>query len=622
MRNLKSLLLTAALAALAACSGGSDDSLTGPPGGGGPGGPPPEVATLALLTSSPQLPSDGTATATITALVRDANNNVMENVPVVFQASSGSLSVSQPAVTDANGTLTAVLSTAGNPANRTITVSGTAGDTQSSVSVNVIGSTLTLNCPPSLPLNDTGPCTVVLQNAAGTGIANTEVSVASATGNGLSATTLTTNSSGGASFNVTATASGIDTITVSGLGLEATAPVAVSADVFAFTEPAAGTEVPLGQAVQVTVNWQTGGVPVANGQQVMFSTTRGTLSASSAATAGGSATVTVSSTNAGPAVITATNAAGTSTQLAVEFVATAAATLELQAAPFTVPTNGQSALTAVVRDADGNLVKNKTVVFQLTDVTGGSLSVGQAITNSQGRAQSFYNASSTTSASNGVQITAQVQDAPGATDTVALTVAQRELFISIGTGNEIDEPNTAQYRKEWVVQVTDSQGVGVSGANLSLSVHSVRYWEGTRIYLDPVWVTRPGIEANPLEGCPDEDGNRNGILDPGEDQNGNGRIEAGNIATASAQGGGNMVTTNSSGFAIVDLFYPQEYAYWLEVTLEAQAAVQGTEYSARSTFVLPGSAQDFSNEDIAPPGVVSPFGTDGLCGTPPPPDGP
>src|SRR5690606_38794683 len=319
MRKLKSLLLTAALAALAACSGGSDDSLTGPPSAG-PNGPPPAVATLALPTSSPQLPSDGTATATITALVRDANNNVMENVPIVFQSSSGSLSVSQPAVTDANGTLTAVLSTAGNPANRTITVSGTAGDAQSSVSVNVIGSTLTVNCPPSLPLNDIGPCSVVLQNAAGTGIANTEVSVASATGNTLSATTLTTNGSGGASFDVTASASGADTITVSSLGLEATAPISVSADVFAFTSPAAGTEVPLGQNVQVTVNWQTGGVAAGDGSQVMFSTTRGTLSASSAATAGGSATVTVSSTNAGPAVITATNAAGTSTQLAVEFV--------------------------------------------------------------------------------------------------------------------------------------------------------------------------------------------------------------------------------------------------------------------------------------------------------------
>ena len=106
-----------------------------------------------------------------------------------------------------------------------------------------------------------------------------------------------------------------------------------------------------------------------------------------------------------------------------------------------------------------------------------------------------------------------------------------------------------------------------------------------------------------------------------EDFNGNGRIEAGNIATVSAQGGGNMVTTNSSGFALVDLFYPQEYAYWLEVTLEAQAAVQGTEYSARSTFVLPGSAQDFSNEDVAPPGLYSPFGTDGACATPPPPEG-
>ncbi len=625
MRTLRMLLTTAALAALAACSGGSDDTLTGspqPPGGGGA----VDVATLTLLTSSPQIPSDGATTATITALVRDANNNVMEGVPVVFQASSGSLAVSQPNTTDANGIVTAVLSTAGNPANRPITVAGTAGDAQASVTINVIGTTLTLNCPPSLPLNDTGPCNVVLQNAAGTGIANQQVTVASSSGNSLSATTLTTDATGGAAFSVTATSSGLDTITVSALGLDATDTISVSSDVFAFTTPAAGTEIPLGQNMQLVVNWQTGGVPNSN-QTVNFSTTRGALNpANGSVTTDGSgnATLTISSTNAGPAVITATNAAGTSTQLAIEFVATTAATLELQAAPFTVPTSGQSALTAVVRDAAGNLVKNKTVVFQLDDVTGGSLTVGQAVTNSQGRAQSFYNASTTTSASDGVKVTAFVQDTPTATDQVSLTVAQRELFISIGTGNEIEEPNTAQYRKEWVVQVTDSQGAGVNGATLSLSVHSVRYWEGVRAYVDPPgqWMTRPGTEALPVQGCLDEDANRNGILDPLEDANGNGRIEAGNIVTAVAQGGGTTITTDQNGFALIDVFYPQEFAYWLEVTLEARAAVQGTEYAALTTFVLPGLASDFASEDISPPGVSSPFGTDGICGTPPPPDGP
>jgi hypothetical protein len=349
----------------------------------------------------------------------------------------------------------------------------------------------------------------------------------------------------------------------------------------------------------------------------------------------GNASVTVTADNAGPAVITATNDDNTSIQLSVEFIATTPDNLELQASPFTVATSGQSAITAVVRDVNGNLVKNQIVSFVLTDTTGGSLSVSQAETNSQGRAQTVYTASSATSATDGVRIDASVQGF-AVTDFVNLTVAQRELFISIGTGNEIDEPNTAQYRKEWVVQITDAQGNGVEGVNVSVSILSERYWEGARVFIDPIWRTEPGAQAFPHlgaptaathpsgSGCVDEDfDNRNGILDPGEDINGNGQIEAGNKATAVAQdGGGSTVTTDVNGFAIVDVYYPQEYAYWLEVTLEARTAVQGTEFAESTTFVLPGSAADFTNEDVAPPGASSPFGTDGTCETPPPPDGP
>jgi hypothetical protein len=72
----------------------------------------------------------------------------------------------------------------------------------------------------------------------------------------------------------------------------------------------------------------------------------------------------------------------------------------------------------------------------------------------------------------------------------------------------------------------------------------------------------------------------------------------------------------------VDVYWPQEYAYWLEVTLEARTAVQGTEFAESTTFVLPGRDDDFSNENASPPGLNSPFGTDGSCATPPPPDGP
>src|SRR5262249_8681381 len=150
-----------------------------------------------------------------------------------------------------------------------------------------------------------------------------------------------------------------------------------------------------------------------------------------------------------------------------------------------------------------------------------------------------------------------------------------------------------------------------------------RYWDGTRVWNGAIWATRPGIEALPAAGCPDEDVNRNGVLNAGEDRNANMRIEAGNIASVAAQGsGGSTVRTDVNGFALVDVYYPQEYAYWLEVTLEARTSVQGTEFSERTTFLVPGSSTDFATETNTPPGYTSPFGTDGLCGTPPPPDGP
>src|SRR4051812_27214103 len=117
MHKVRMFVLYAAALVLAACSGGGDNSIVGK----GPAGTV-TVGTLTLLTSSPQIPSDGTAAATITALVRDQNNNVMPDVAVTFQANSGALSVPPSAKTDADGVVTASLNTAGDPTNRAIAV--------------------------------------------------------------------------------------------------------------------------------------------------------------------------------------------------------------------------------------------------------------------------------------------------------------------------------------------------------------------------------------------------------------------------------------------------------------------------------------------------------------------
>jgi hypothetical protein len=264
-----------------------------------------------------------------------------------------------------------------------------------------------------------------------------------------------------------------------------------------------------------------------------------------------------------------------------------------------------------VRDPAGNLVKNKTVVFTLDDVTGGTLSVGSAVTDSQGRAQTVYTASSTTSATNGVRVDAVVQGTV-VTAFTTITVARRELFITLGTGNEIEEPNAAQYAVTYAIQVSDANGNGVGNVDLTVRVVSLWYGTGHKVFAGGSWT--------PLfsDVCIDEDislgddaTDRNGILDlvggvigTGEDFNGTGRLEAGNIATVTPT----LVTTDDDGFALVKVVYPQEHSGWVKVELTASTSVQGTESSRSVNFALPASAEDVNSEETSPPGLVSPFG--------------
>ena len=619
LSTLPTLLIAFMGLALGACSsGGTDSSFAGSGNGGTGGGAGPDQptpASVTVLTSSPQLPSAGGTDVTITALVRDVDNRVMADQPVVFSSTSGILTVNEVTTLE-NGTATATLGTAGDPTNRTITVTAEVNGLTGSVDVNVVGTTITLQGPASLAQGDSAVYSVVLADSNGDGIAGQTVDVASASGNTLASNSLVTDTQGQAQVEVTASTAGADTLSATALGITDEVDLTVSDDSFVITAPASGSQVPLNTPVTVTVNWTVGGAAQA-GETITFSTTRGTLSAASAATdANGDASVDLQASNAGPAVVTATNPDGTETTVQIQFVATTADSIEVQASPFTVAPSAQSSITAIVRDAAGNLVANKVVDFSLDDVTGGSLSAGSATTNTQGRATVSYTAGSTTSASNGVTITATVRDTPAVNGAVSLTVAQLEVFITLGTGNEINEPNQAQYRKEYAVQVTDSQGAGVAGVTVQMRIQSDFYYKGSWFYdnVASQWVQ----DVTTIPGCPDEDANRNGVLDPEEDDgindNGNGTLEAGNIATVAAQStGSGTFTTDENGFGIVDVIYPQEFARWVDVTLTAQATVQGTETSEASRFRLPIAASDVTDQNTTPPGNPSPFGISSSC---------
>jgi hypothetical protein len=563
------------------------------------------VASITLIASSNVLPSDGASSVTLNVIVRDSNNNLVGGVPIMFSADSGLLRVI-PATND-DDLPSAELFTAGDPTNRVITVSASTGSLSDSVSINVTGTQLELQGPDNVIQGDQVQFSARLRNSSGLGIAGTSVAIESAQGNGLSASTLLTNSQGEVLFTVTGTEGGDDTITVSAIGLTASAPLSVSADdSVVFVEPAAGAEIPLGVEQPVTVEWRVNGVPQTG--TVNFSTTRGTLSELSAPlNSSGIATVNISALTAGPATLTArVGTSGPLVQRSVEFVALTPATIVAQASRFTVGPGEESTILATVRDDAGNPVKNKVVQFQIEDVTGGRLSVGTAVTSSAGTTQTVYTGGETISGSGEVTITAIVQENPELRSTVRLTVARREVDISIGTGNQLSAPNTASYEREFIVQVTDSQGVGIPNAIVQLSVRSKFYKKGFYVEDQDTsrWVA-VGAFGAPLR-CPDEDLNENGKLDSDEDFNNSGSIEAGNVVSIAP----GEVATDENGIALVRITYAKEFGNWLNVTLTARAAVQGTEFEESTDHALEITVADANTNQNPPGGIVSRFGGD------------
>jgi hypothetical protein len=616
------------------------------------------VSSIALVTNSPQIPSNGSTPATITAVAKNANNAIVSGATVVFSTNSGVIAPQvtttgiTAGITDQNGNAAAALSTPGDEINRVITVTATVGTVSATVNVAVIGTSITVTGPASLIQGATGTFNVSLTDSAGAGIAGATVAVSSAKSNSLSAASLVTDSTGHVTVTYTATNAGNDTVTATALGLSASQAVSISSESFNFTVPSANADVALNAAQSLTVVWTNAGAPVA-GQTVTLTTTRGlfangatttTATTNSTGTVGiTAAPISISSTTAGPAVLTATGT-GVSAQLQINFIATVPSQIDVQATPDTVQTAGQSTITAIVRDAQDNLVQGQTVDFQLTDKSGGSISVGTAVTNAQGVAQTVYTATSVASSSNGVQVTATVQGT-AIQDSVTLTVGGQTVFLSLGTGAVVSEnASKTQFLLPYSVLALDSAGNAVPGATVTFTVVSLpptgapspvapdfvtptayaAYGKGVWFVCGSVWcqgneILLPdgspelsltgALEYGPVSTCLNEDILDNGIFETSEDANNNGKLDPGNVATVSP----GSIVTDSTGTGNITITYPEDHAEWVQVLLTASASVSGTQSSTSARFWLPILAAYVNNTTSSPPGVISPYGTNINC---------
>jgi len=567
--------------------------------------------TISVKTDVPQIPSDGSRPATLTAVLTDANNNAVPNVAVTFQASSGVIVTTQ-ATTDANGMAKATLTSGTDPTNRAITVSAAAPSaTAAHVEVDVIGSTLSLNGPATLVLGNSATYTIALRDAGGHGIPAQSVSITSSNGNALSPSAFTTDVNGAGSVSLLANNAGADTLTATGLGLVAARPIVVSSQSFNVTAPSSGAQLPLGVAQTVTATWLSAGTPVP-GQTVTFASTRGSFDVATATTdVNGRATAHLTATTAGPSIITASGNC-VAAQTTVDFIATNPSQMAVQASPSTVTTKGSSVITAIVRDAQNNLVEGQTVDFSLTDSTGGTLTVATATTDAQGQAQTTYTAGSSTSGANGVQIVATVRGT-AVTGQVPLTVGGQTVYLSLGTGNTIDSPTAATYAITYAVFAVDATGAPVAGAPIDLKVLPVSYEKGARVWSVASSAYATAISTLPAAAsCANEDIDYTGVYSLAKDYNGNGHLDPGNVAVVSPSSG----TTGADGSLLVTVAYPKDHAYYVTVQLVATTAVTGTQSSTAATFLLPYAAADFNQQSVQPPGPVSPYGTASSCANP------
>ncbi|HEY2558545.1 MAG TPA: hypothetical protein VGI48_02430 [Caldimonas sp.] len=279
----------------------------------------------------------------------------------------------------------------------------------------------------------------------------------------------------------------------------------------------------------------------------------------------------------------------------------------------TASTSNQTQIRALFVGNANAAVANVRVRFDLNgdpSSIGGSFSTLSNIvySDANGVAASAYIPASRSSPTNGVTIRAcyDLVDFPAGTcpnsTTTTITVVADALSVSIGSNDKVViGPADLTYIRQFVVLVVDASGKAKSNVDVIPSIDLDYYWKGFYTHGATEW----DQNLNP-GGCINEDLNRNGILEAGEDINHSGAIEPRKSDVAVTILGTGQ--TDASGSAIVQIEYPQNVATWARVKILVSATgVSGTEGRATWTEILPAPGSAITQQ-TAPAFVVSPYG--------------
>jgi hypothetical protein len=577
-----------------------------------------QLASLNLYGSSTQLASSGSDEIELIALVKDANNVLLEGIDVTFSANAdASLQLDNGgsfAVSGVDGIARATLSTQNNQENRNIEVTASTANFLQLLDVQVVGTQININGSSSAILNDPVPLTISLVDSEGNGIANKIVSLSAINGQ-LSNTSPVTSVEGQITVNYTGDVAGLDTVIAIGLNSQSEFSITVQEDDFSFVDVSSeedAVEVELNTPTELTVKWLKSGSAFANGT-VTLTSSRGQVAVASKSTDNnGNVTYSIESNNAGFASITATGIDGENNEVSartlIEFVATVADNIIVDGTPDSVAPSGQtSTISSVVRDPNGNLVKGKVINFLVDDVSGGTISPNQATTDRSGIASTVYT-SNAVSSFEAVKVYATVADTPTVSNFTSLTVGDRAFDISIGTGRLIEAPEQSSYAKEFSVFVTDPDSNPVPNALMTFAAPPVKFTDGGE-YRKGFWrydednnIWLQVITAD----CANEDVDGNGILDVGEDTNNDGLLTPGNVVSIPSTS-----NTDDNGQTLINILYAKQFGAWVDVDISVKAESAGSESSESQEFPLPVAATDLVDDASPPPS--SPYGESSSC---------
>ncbi len=588
MSILKYILASALALSLVACGGGG-----GSPGsviGATTSSAATSTVTTAVTTDTTALPTPTTtATSTVAAVVTpeskvisfiyqlgknslsnsgldsvqlsvtalDINNNPVSGVALKVAVDSG-IYTPGVAVTDSSGVANGAITIGGNKVNRSIKVIPTINNVAKTITLVVTGTQISIASIPATPAVGTGATvTIKVTDAINVGIPNAEVDITGTLG---------------VSQRVTTDANG------NAIALLGAVPVTAGT----YSIEAASMGVNNLKDVQVI---GAGGVSIPNAVGIISS-----------------ANLSITPNNLAP------NATGQTTR--------------------------RSQLRAIFQNASNQPIQNIRARFEIVPPGLGS---GEQISTAgstvysdvSGIAISDYISGTRSSPTNGVVL----RVCYGSTDaeiagsacpnskTATMTVASQPLSVSIGDNNKLAVGNGGlTYIKQFDIAVNDAVGVAVSDAIISASIDITHYGKGlfaTALGTGSYQITgitapklnEPGITATALPSfvtgrvwCPNEDVNRNGFLDAGEDINGTGILEARKSDVVLSFSTSN--STNASGRLLLQVEYSQDKATWIAYTVRVTTSVAGSEGTTEKAYVTNFLEVDLVNGSF----LIAPYG--------------